>query len=381
MLMKAEIARLQIYGFRPRILSLIPLLFLSIVVLPTIIGAVYYGIIATDRYVSEAKFIVRSINGRQGSGLEAFFRTFGVSRVEDDAFAVHNFMQSRDAVRAIGQIAPLHRMFGRQGVDIFSRFPRPWSRDSFESLYEYYLQRVEVSYQTSTGISSVRVSAFAPEDARAIAEGLLRLSEQLINRMNDRANSDALAYAENEVAAAEKGVIGSQRDITQYRTSELLIDPSAVSSKTLDLIGMLTAELARTRLQLNEILQKSPSNPTLQSLRIRIEALEKQIAAEKAKIVGGADALVSKIAAYERLVLNREFADRNLAASFSTLEIARQEGRRQHLYIETVVKPMAVDEPAEPRRFRSVMTILLSGLSVFGMLWLTIAGSKEHMRG
>jgi capsular polysaccharide transport system permease protein len=381
MLMKAEIARPQKDSFGRRFLSPVPFLFLSIVVLPTLIGAVYYGAVAADRFVTEAKFIVRSINGRQGSGLEAFFRTFGVSRVEDDAFAVHNFMQSRDAVRAIDEIAPLRRMFGRRGADIFSRFPRPWGRDSFESLYEYYLQRIEVSYQTSTGISSVRVSAFTPEDARAIAEALLRLSEQLINRMNDRANSDALAYAESEVAAAEKGVIGSQRDITEYRNSELLIDPSAVSSKTLDLIGTLTAELARTRLQLNEILQKSPSNPTLQSLRIRIEAIEKQIAAEKAKIAGGSDALVSKIAAYERLVLNREFADRNLAASFSALEIAQQEGRRQHLYIETVVKPMSADESAEPRRFRCVMTILLSGLSVFAMLWLTIAGSKEHMRG
>ena len=53
----------------------------------------------------------------------------------------------------------------------------------------------------------------------------------------------------------------------------------------------MTAELAQTRLQLDETIQKSPSNPSIQSLRLRIDALENQIAAEKAKIVGGAERL------------------------------------------------------------------------------------------
>ncbi len=160
-----------------------------------------------------------------------------------------------------------------------------------------------------------------------------------------------------------------------------MIDPSAVSLKTLDLIGSLTAELARTHLQLNETIQKSPSNPSIQSLRVRVEALEGQIADEKSKIVGGADALASKISTYERLVLSREFADRTLAATFTTLETARQEGRQQHLYIETVVNPTLPDEATEPRRLRNVITIVFCCFSIFGMLWLAIAGSREHMRG
>jgi hypothetical protein len=68
------------------------------------------------------------------------------------------------------------------------------------------------------------------------------------------------------LANAEKQVIDSQRQITQHGNSELFIDPSAVYLKTLDLIGTLTFELARTQLQLNEILQKSPSNPNYSKL-------------------------------------------------------------------------------------------------------------------
>ena len=344
-------------------------------------GCLYFGIIASDRYVAEAKFIVRGVSGRQGSGLEALFRTFGISRAEDDAFAVHNYIQSRDAVRALDSEKSMREIFGPSSADIFSRYPRFWRGDSFEALYEYYLQRVEVTYQPSTGISTLRVSAFNPGDTKVIIDNLVRLSEKLINRMNDRANDDALTYAEGEVARAESQVIASQRELTHYRNSELIIDPSAMSLKTVDLIGSLAAEMMRTRLQLNETLQKSPSNPTIQSLRVRIEAIEGQIAAEKSKIVGGSDALASKIATYERLILSREFADRSLASAFTTLETARQEGRQQHLYIETVVRPALPDYPTEPRRLRNIITILFCSFSLFGMLWLVIAGSREHMRG
>lgn len=362
-------------------LSLVSSLFLLIVVMPTALGVLFDEVIASDRYVVEAKFIVRGVSGRQAGGLEAIFRTFGISRAEDDAFAVHNFIQSRDAVRALDNEISLKGIFGKKSADIFSRFPRLLGSKSFEALYEYYLERVEVLYQASTGISTLRASAFYPEDAKVIVDKLLLLSEKLINRMNDRANSDTLQYAESELAQAEKQVILSQREITDYRNSELVLDPSITSLKTLDFIGSMAEELSRTRLQLDELIRKSPSNPSIQSLKVQIEAIEGQIAAEKSKIVGGSEALSSKIATFERLALNREFADRNLAAAFVALETARQEGGRQHLYIETVVAPVLPDEPIEPRRMRNILTILLAGCSSFGMIWLVIAGSREHMRG
>ena len=36
--------------------------FLAIVVLPTLCSALYYGVIASDRYVSHAAILVRSVN-------------------------------------------------------------------------------------------------------------------------------------------------------------------------------------------------------------------------------------------------------------------------------------------------------------------------------
>jgi capsular polysaccharide transport system permease protein len=356
-------------------------IFVALVLLPTAIATVYFAFIASDRFVAEAKFIVRSVNGRGGGGLEAFLRTFGMSRAEDDAFAVHTFMQSRGAVQALQDEVPLRDMFKRSEADFLSRHPTFFGADTSEALYEYYQRRVRVSYQPSTGISTLRVSAFRGEDVERIANALLGASERLINAMNVRAHADALAYAENEVLQAEKKMQDAQAELTRYRNTELILDPSAASLKTIDLIGQLTAELAQTRLQLQETIRKSPSNPALQSLRVRVEALEAQIAAERATIVGGSDALASKIAAYERLVLQREFADKSLAGALATLDGAKQEARRQHLYIETVVKPTKPDEATEPRRLRNIVTVFVCTLAIYALGWLAFAGAREHRDG
>ncbi|MBX9926761.1 MAG: capsule biosynthesis protein, partial [Hyphomicrobiaceae bacterium] len=109
--------------------------------------------------------------------------------------------------------------------------------------------------------------------------------------------------------------------------------------------------------------------------------LQQQIAGERSKIVGGDQALAQKVSEYERLALKREFADRNLTGSSTALETARQEARRQQIYIETVVTPRAPDEATEPRRLRLVASTFVVGFALFALIWLIIAGSREHANG
>jgi capsular polysaccharide transport system permease protein len=70
-----------------------------LVLLPTLLTAVYYGAIATDRYVSEARFVIRTASkpSSLAGGLGALLQLVGMSRSEDDAYAVRDFLLSRDA--------------------------------------------------------------------------------------------------------------------------------------------------------------------------------------------------------------------------------------------------------------------------------------------
>src|SRR6516164_3177795 len=168
----------------------------GIVGLPTLIAGVYYFGIASDQYLSEARFIVRSPKQVQASGIGALLQTTGLGRAAEDTSAVKDFIMSRDAVRKLEHNIDLRAVFSRPEGDFVTRFPGVlfWRKD-FEALFARYDHFVSVEADTSSGVTALRVKAYRPEDAHTLASALLSYSEQLINELNERARRDALETA------------------------------------------------------------------------------------------------------------------------------------------------------------------------------------------
>jgi capsular polysaccharide transport system permease protein len=171
-------------------------LFILCVILPTLLAGLYFGVWASERYVSEASFVVRTASKSGGAGLGGFLQMTGIVRSQDDAFTVHEYMTSRDAVNELGRQLPLREIFGRPEADFLARFPSVLYGSTDEELYLYYQKMVEVIYNSTTGISALRVQAFRPEDAEHLSRALLTLSEELVNRLNARIVNDAITLAD-----------------------------------------------------------------------------------------------------------------------------------------------------------------------------------------
>ena len=167
--------------------------FIAAVASPTVIAALYYGVWAAPRYVSETQFIVRTVQGNQPGGasvLQSLFQAMGMSRSTDDSNAVLSYLQSRDAVAGLAAALPLRQIYARQEADALARFPRPFMGDSFEHLYWYYGDRVTVWSDEESGIITLQAQAFRPDDAQAIARQLVSQAEGLVNEMNARLEAD-----------------------------------------------------------------------------------------------------------------------------------------------------------------------------------------------
>jgi capsular polysaccharide transport system permease protein len=354
-------------------------IFILIVTVPTVLACLYYGLIASKRYASEAVFVVRSISGHRASGLEMLFQSFGVSRTVDDGNAVQSYLLSRDAVRALEQKIPLRAMFSRDNVDLFARFPHFWRTDSFERLYDYYLERVDVVQNSSKGLAELTVIAFRPDDAQAIAKGLLTLAEEMVNRLNERAQGDAVKSAQAQLRDAETRAVDLQRQLTAYRNRERLVDPTSNSASILETITALSTDLATAMTQLDQLRVSSPSSPSINALVSQVDSLKRAIALQRNQMAGGDAALASKISEYERLALEQKIAETSLTSAAASLENARLEARRQTIYLEEVVLPNAPDESNEPQRLRMVATAFVLSLLLASVVWLVLAGAKEHV--
>jgi capsular polysaccharide transport system permease protein len=353
-------------------------LFLLMVALPSLLAAIYYFLIAAPIYVSEARFLVRAASPAQPTNLNLVLQGVGLGATESDAFAVHAYITSRNAIDSLIRLHDLRAVLARPEADFLERFPRPFQRGRMEDLYKSYGRFVSVGYDGVTGMSTLRVSTFRSEDSRNIALALLASSEVLINQLNEQAESDAVTESTREVTDAQARLNIAQSNLTAFRNHERLIDPARASAQSSDMVSKLSTELAILRAERAGLAAAAPQSPQLAALDDRINAYNAQITEEQARIAGETGSLAPKIASYEELMQEREFASRALTSAVTSLEAARIEARRKRLYLERVVMPTAPDAAVEPRRIRGFLIVLVSSLLAYGATILVIAGFREH---
>lgn len=350
---------------------------------PTWAVTLFYGSLASDLFVSESRFVIRTASKPASAmgGLGALMQLFGMSRSQDDSFAVRDYLTSRDAITELGKRLDLRAIFNRDSADPLTRYPSIFYGPTREDFYRYFQHRLSVYVDHTSGLTVLTTNAFDGESAEQINRALLQLGEDLVNRLNERVLGDAARVADDEVARAEARLIQSELAVTDFRNRELMLDPSKSAAMLIELIGRLGAELGVLRAEIAETEGNARHSPQLQSMRDRAIALEHQIQIERGRAASSSDGLADKIAAYETLMLEQQFATRALDQARSALEAARTEARRQQLFLERVVDPVVADKPMAPRRIATILMTLGFNVIGVGILWLLASGLREHASG
>ena len=351
---------------------------LGLVLLPTLVAALYLGLLAADLYASEARFVVRSPSKPQMGGLSGLLQGGGLAPSHDDVFTVHDYILSRDGLNALAQREDLRAIFSRPEADWLSRYPNWIYGPEIEDLYRYYLRHVDVVFDTTTGITTLTVKAFRAEDAQRIANHLLDLGERLVNRLNERARANALVDAQKEVTLAEERVADSQANLLSYRNRERLLDPAKSSGAVLEAQARLQTEINATRLRLAQIERAAPESPMRDELKTRLQILSSQLEEQRGRMAGSEGSFAPKISEYEKIVLRQDFSQRELTSALISLETARVEARRQQIYLDRVVEPNRPDRALFPKRFESVLIVFITCFIGYTIGSLLLAGVREH---
>lgn len=353
-------------------------LFLLTAVVPTLAATLYFGLLASNVYISHSQFVVRSPDKPAATGLGVLLKSVGFSNAGDEIFVAQDYVQSRDALRSLNRDQAVRKAYGDPSISIFDRFdPLGWN-GSFEDLFDYYRGKVDVEHDTTSSITTLTVRAFNPEDARRMNRQLLDLSEGLVNRLNNRGEFDLLGYAQREAREAETEARRASQNLAAFRNRSGIVDPEKQASVQLQFVSKLQDELIGARLQLQQLQALAPENPQIPLLQTRITGLTRQIDTELGRVAGSQRSLSAAAVQYQRLTLDREYADKRLGAALASLQEARNEARRKQAYVERIVDANLPDEAGEPRRLRGILATLVLGLIAYGILSMLIAGIREH---
>ncbi|GAC1553159.1 MAG: hypothetical protein NVS2B5_11360 [Beijerinckiaceae bacterium] len=354
------------------------------VVLPSICYFFYGAFFESSEYVAEARLTVRaaqeqkqSISSEAMSVISKITGSGGQSSVQD-SFIVQNYIKSRSIIADIGGRDYLENIYARQDVDYFSRLRKD---ADLEDLWKYWKTKIKVSIDTLSGIITLQVQAYTPEDALKTAQGIVDLSENLVNDISKRSRSDAVERAESEVKLFSEKLAQARRRLLEFRNQNVLIDPLARAKSVGEMIGQLTLE----RLQIDNNLKSlsgvlSIDSPSQRLQTIRLEAIDKQITALEQKLTDakGNESVSAQLGTYEQLELNEKFAERMYSISQASYERARQEREKQLLYLVVVVRPTTPESATYPQVTLTTSLFFSSLLILWGIVALLVAAIKDQ---
>jgi len=354
--------------------------FLLMVGLPTLVASIYFGLIASDIYISETRYAIRSTDRAAPTDLlSGVLATTGISsKSSEDSEIVKDYILSRDMLKELENRIGLRAHYGSDAVDWVSRLPADATDEDF---LEYYRKMVAVETDTSSDISLLRIRAFDPETAQRIAETIVELSEQLINRWSERITEDTLRFARKELDFAEDKVREASAALTKFRNESGSVDPGEETSAVLALVMTLEGSLAQAKAESMEAESYLRSDSTqIKQLKARIAALQSQIKSERERLTGKDEAdLTRLISSYQPLILDQTLAEQRYASALASMELARADAQRQQRYLIPFVQPSIPDEALEPERLWNILTVLVGSLLVFGVGGLIWSAIMEHV--
>ena len=328
--------------------------------------------------MSESEFVVRSPQKQSTSGLGALLQSSGFTRSQDDVYAVHDYMLSRDAMGTLDHTLNLRKIYSSTQVDVFSRFNAFLSHNSNEELYRYYGKKIAIDLDTSSSITTLSVRAYTAQDAWQINEQLIQMSEALVNKINERGQGDLVRFAQNEVESSKKDMATAAAALSAYRNNQGIFDTDKQSALQLQQVSKLQDQLVTTIAQLNQIKVLAPQNPQISVLESQKTTLQDEILKQVSGVAGGRGSLSSQSTEYQRLLLDNSFAEKQLGAALTSLEQAKSDAHRKQVYLERVVQPNKPDYALEPTRVRNILAIFALSLVFWAVLSMLIAGVREH---
>ncbi len=356
-------------------------LFWLFFVIPMTLGTLYYLKVASPQYEATAHFTIEKQGQSQSDPLGALTGLPGSVSSTRDALIVKDFIESREVIERTKKHFDLNALYAREDKDYLSRLEK---NSSIEDIVEYWQKKVNVQFDTTSGIVDLSVTAFEPKSAVTVIKAILEVSEELVNTLSEKSRQDSLQFARKELKTAETKLKEARSDVRKFREKEQALSPEKSAESKLNLVEELEAERARAEADLRSLRLEFPdTSRKIIEAKNKVFSLKKQVDIERirsTKITDSNDAksMSAIISKHEELLTEQGFAEKSYEAALLNLEQSRIDATQQHRYLTVIVNPKLPEEPVKPDQPNDYIVLFLSCLLLWGLLSLIIASIRDH---
>lgn len=344
---------------------------LAVMLAPVVAAGVYLLFLAAPQYQAESRFSVEASqvsSGSSGSGSPSTSLLSSGSGSSNsaagfvDGWAVQDFLNSRESMRELDQKIGLRQYFARARHDPLNSLPADANEDD---LFAAYNRVVHNSYNMIEQINVLDVDGFSPRDSQAIANGLVQVVQDFVNRMNQQGIADALKVSRQNVQAAEQRDQEALSALAQWRMAHSNIDPSADATMLLAQVGQEEGELSTAEVNLEKIrAMKNPDHPMLVPAQEQVEALKDRLNETWAQMIGKGNTSASQMKTYGELTNEQTFSDSNLLAARQSYQMAFTNALALQRYLAIIAQPVPEARSSIPNRPMFMAVALALGIAL-----------------
>ncbi len=371
-------------------------------ILPMALGITYYLKFANNQYQAVAHFTIEKSGKEQVDPLGALTGLPGNVSSTRDALIIKDFIESREVIEHTRDDFDLIKLYGtnaknwRMLLDKNKNksekieFTKNWlshidEDSSIEDIIEYWQNKVSVEFDLSSGIITLGVMAFKPEEAVTIINAILKESEELVNNLSEKSRQDSLTFARKELKNAEDKLKAARTEVREFREKEQSLSPEKNAESKLTLVEELEADRARAEADLQSLRLELPENsPKIQVAKYKVSALKQQVIKEKQRSARGNGSkdeatMSSIISRYEELITEQGFAEKSYEAALLNIETARIDATRKQRYLTMIVHPKLPEDPIKPNQPNDYLVLFFACLLLWGILSLVVASIRDHV--
>ncbi|MBX9459244.1 MAG: hypothetical protein KL863_26145 [Rhizobium sp.] len=363
--------------------------FLIMVLIPAAITTFYYVFIASPQYQVETQFAVRgssqSSMATMGLGILG-----GTTTQTGDSYIVTSYVESLQLIRDVQQELgiDLRQFYTRDHIDWMYRIEPDMPLEKFT---EYWRGMTDVSFNATTGNTTLYIYAFTAEDSKAIADAVLTVSEKLVNQLSEANRQQVMQVASKQVDRAEERLRKVQAEIRRLRVEEKITDPATLIQLQNNVTSGLQSQLATLKTRLSALLKSvSPEAPQAKALQKQIDAMQTQITEHEAQL-GNATTdgkpslsdeeranLAEVLNKFEELTIEQNFGTQAYTTALAAFETAIVEAQRQERYFATFVAPTRPEIALYPMRYLDSFIAFLVLMAVWMATQFLYRSFRDH---
>ncbi|WP_285111092.1 sugar transporter [Leclercia adecarboxylata] len=340
------------------------------------IAVLYFGIVASDRYVSRAELVVKQAD--QIKMLPDALSMLGLGGSNhQDVLLIQDYLNSPDLLDKLDEELGIKAHYQNHKIDYFSRLPDNVSREDF---IQYYRDHMTLRLDELSGVLTIELQAFDPAYGQQVVGLMLKESEGFINRLGHQVALEQLAFVEKEVDRAYQRVQDEKAKVLDFQNSHHLLSPESTSTARLSVVSQIESELVQQQAQLKQLQSyMKDTAPAVVSVQARVDALNKQLEQEKARLTGvDKDAMNEITARYMDVQTQAKLAADLYKSGLVSLEQARVEAYRKLKHLLVISQPTLAEDAEYPRRLYNLATIGVLLCLLYGLVVMGLATLREH---